>query len=410
MEALKQDERNETAWLWLSGAVDNDEERAICLENVLTINPANERARRGLEELRRRVPPPAQSVTCPFCGASFSIKGTVCPSCGESQSVSCPSCYNPVGVEAPACPNCGQKMADAKAGAAAYYGALGDAYQQRGNWDLALKSWQHALDKGLPRAGMNRRLAEAYRALGRSEEAVAGYRQALQDNPDDPETLLYLIEFYTSKGDAKQADEVYRQAVSRKTPSGVLMCGLGDMALRRGSLKNALKAYEAAAQANDLDDEGRALVYARMGRVYDLRGEENRAVQSYRRTEALAPNSRAGTLANRQLADIRPSLPAKASAGWSETLREMSGPMLSCALLALMQAGFDPALLTVSALFGFMLAVFGIFLLVCAFSTPRNDIFTLMLGREGLSSSWRWAVGGLGALVTLVALMMILLV
>jgi hypothetical protein len=48
---LEVDERNEQAWLWMSGVVDSDEERIICLENVLTINPRNEAARQGLATL-----------------------------------------------------------------------------------------------------------------------------------------------------------------------------------------------------------------------------------------------------------------------------------------------------------------------------------------------------------------------
>ncbi len=49
---LDADERNERAWLWLSGVVDSDEERAICLENVLSINPDNQPARKGLAVLQ----------------------------------------------------------------------------------------------------------------------------------------------------------------------------------------------------------------------------------------------------------------------------------------------------------------------------------------------------------------------
>jgi hypothetical protein len=45
---LDADERNEQAWLWMSGVVDSDEERIICLENVLAINPQNQAARKGL--------------------------------------------------------------------------------------------------------------------------------------------------------------------------------------------------------------------------------------------------------------------------------------------------------------------------------------------------------------------------
>lgn len=48
---LATDERNEKAWLWLSGAVETAEERQICLENVLAINPENRLAQKGLAKL-----------------------------------------------------------------------------------------------------------------------------------------------------------------------------------------------------------------------------------------------------------------------------------------------------------------------------------------------------------------------
>ena len=52
---LDRDERNEQAWLWLSGVLDDQEDRIICLENVLTINPRNETARKGLAALQANV-------------------------------------------------------------------------------------------------------------------------------------------------------------------------------------------------------------------------------------------------------------------------------------------------------------------------------------------------------------------
>ena len=48
LEVIQQDGRNEMAWLWLSGAVDQVEDRRICLENVLSINPYNQAAKQGL--------------------------------------------------------------------------------------------------------------------------------------------------------------------------------------------------------------------------------------------------------------------------------------------------------------------------------------------------------------------------
>jgi len=55
MKAVELDERNETAWMWLSGVVESLEERQVCLENVLQLNPGNENARRGLEDTIVRI-------------------------------------------------------------------------------------------------------------------------------------------------------------------------------------------------------------------------------------------------------------------------------------------------------------------------------------------------------------------
>lgn len=53
MACVEQDEKNEEAWLWLSGAVDEPEDIQVALENCLQINPNNERAKQGLEWLRQ---------------------------------------------------------------------------------------------------------------------------------------------------------------------------------------------------------------------------------------------------------------------------------------------------------------------------------------------------------------------
>ncbi len=70
MQVIKADERNEYAWLYLSEAVDNDEDRQVCLENVLAINPANERAETELKALEAEMAREAgkADIVCPTCG------------------------------------------------------------------------------------------------------------------------------------------------------------------------------------------------------------------------------------------------------------------------------------------------------------------------------------------------------
>ena len=48
------DESNEQAWFRLAAVVESDEERRVCLENVLHINPDNERAQQILDRLVAR--------------------------------------------------------------------------------------------------------------------------------------------------------------------------------------------------------------------------------------------------------------------------------------------------------------------------------------------------------------------
>mgnify|MGYP003808765667 CR=1 FL=1 len=104
------EENNETAWLWLSGAVDSMEERRICLENVLALNPENRAARRGLAKLavqEREMEEEEDTAVAPFvtsskyndiweqdgdicayCARELSPENTHCPACGRKLLVS----------------------------------------------------------------------------------------------------------------------------------------------------------------------------------------------------------------------------------------------------------------------------------------------------------------------------------
>src|SRR5512133_2838783 len=53
-QVVEADDRNEQAWLWLSGLVEAPEEMRTCLENVLHLNPANPKAQQGIAWLEQR--------------------------------------------------------------------------------------------------------------------------------------------------------------------------------------------------------------------------------------------------------------------------------------------------------------------------------------------------------------------
>ncbi|NOK58430.1 MAG: hypothetical protein GFH27_549279n236 [Chloroflexi bacterium AL-W] len=57
LQVIEMDERNEHAWLWLSGAMDDPADQQIALENVLAINPNNQAAHDGLAWLAQQQAP-----------------------------------------------------------------------------------------------------------------------------------------------------------------------------------------------------------------------------------------------------------------------------------------------------------------------------------------------------------------
>jgi tetratricopeptide (TPR) repeat protein len=54
VRVVEADQENVQAWLWLSSVVDGLDDKEICLENVLALDPGNEVARKGLAWLREQ--------------------------------------------------------------------------------------------------------------------------------------------------------------------------------------------------------------------------------------------------------------------------------------------------------------------------------------------------------------------
>jgi hypothetical protein len=76
-QVVRQETGNEKAWLWLSGAVTTDKEREKCLKKVLSINPANADALRGLESLGERTSEPSKTSESEWIPLSLFAAGGV---------------------------------------------------------------------------------------------------------------------------------------------------------------------------------------------------------------------------------------------------------------------------------------------------------------------------------------------
>jgi tetratricopeptide (TPR) repeat protein len=66
LQVVERDDQIEQAWLWLSAAVDDPQDKMTALENALTINPHNDAARRQLAQLQQTLAPaPASAPDAP---------------------------------------------------------------------------------------------------------------------------------------------------------------------------------------------------------------------------------------------------------------------------------------------------------------------------------------------------------
>jgi|GEM_PF-2510769 len=85
LAAVEADERQEQAWLWLGGLVEDLDNQIICLENALDLNPGNEAAQRKLAQLRAKQgtapanQPPPPSIPPPAIAARPAPSGSTQP-------------------------------------------------------------------------------------------------------------------------------------------------------------------------------------------------------------------------------------------------------------------------------------------------------------------------------------------
>jgi len=133
LQVVEADERIEPAWLWLSVAVDDPNDKLVALENVLTLNPNNAQAQVELRKVRRQlgiaedtpipeslraVAPPSTREAAPVATptpipASPSPSPVPIPGTAvdlDDDPLQCVYCGRPTHATDNACPHCGRNL------------------------------------------------------------------------------------------------------------------------------------------------------------------------------------------------------------------------------------------------------------------------------------------------------------
>ena len=411
---LKMDPGNIIAWLYLSTVVETPQERKICFEKVLALDPDNKHARAGLAtisgatsgaevrnnrkssnpdsaSLREPAGPKIRSLPrirpvrpesvddatsddsgCPFCGRPISTIDTTCPHCRLLLVMNCPACSEAVDVERLACENCGHTMGDYRQ-QLTYFSGLGKRYLTNRRFDDAIQAWLtvEELDDDFPQLHLY--LGQAHLGASRPDRAIKSLQEALNRNPNSVEAHFTL----------------------------------GEMMRQRVSLEEAFDHYQTVIRL----DPKHGMAWLRKAEIFEQVKVRKEAQKTYRKAiKLLPPDSEERRRAQIKLDELEPTLPEAMATGWLEFIRQSTGPILICLMAILFDSGLRPWWIDFSGWLALFLTFFSTFLFVSGASLPRNPLLQLIVGPHGLSSrNQKVAAAAVGVLFWLVALGLILL-
>ena len=340
MQVVQLDEQNEQAWLWLSGVVESFDDRRVCLENVLALNPGNPRAQAGLRWLDEHAPvaPPAPVEHCPHCAAPLPASGETCPTCKQPVLIVCPHCGEFTEIRKAQCVHCGDFFGDFTQ-RTKFYITLANAYITEGKLSPA----QWALDQALastPHAAQDwARIAEVRIKLDRPGDAIAAYQQALSRAPDDVQLQLSLHDLYRKSQLDAEAQAVRDQMLRQFQGDHDQLIAIGQALMDRHlPPTEALRFYQHAVELQPQNVVTRLQIGALYFDSSDAATARTHFAEAVKLTDA---KSTLGQQAQQALARTKSGRRADGDGG-DDRVRQTAGPMLISIMAALSNAQLSP--------------------------------------------------------------------
>ncbi|MGD8464842.1 MAG: tetratricopeptide repeat protein [Anaerolineae bacterium] len=241
MRAVELDERSEQGWLWLSSVVETDDDKRLCLENVLAINPSNQHAQSGLQWLDQSAAAPEEEADrCPRCEAGVPSSSSECPNCGLPLIVACPACGEYADIGSATCSHCDHPLGDFRQGGA-YHLALAEDYLEHRRLERVEEALDRAAAEADSDANVLERVAQLYAEIGLLDKAMATSEQVIEHDPKNAMAYVNLAALHYQRQEFDQARELYQQAekLARRDPQ--ILCELARIDLEQGATDEAVK-------------------------------------------------------------------------------------------------------------------------------------------------------------------------
>ncbi len=373
MLVVELDEQNEQAWLWLSGVVESDNDRRVCLENVLTLNPTSAVAQKGLRWLDEHAPA-SRRERCPHCQAELPTTGNVCPACHQPVLISCPQCHEYVEIAIRRCPHCGAPLGDYH-NHNPYYLNLAEAYADHDNFPLT--NWAlEQVTTAQPEADELLRCGKLYVRIDRAARAVDMYRQAIERDPRNAAAYLQLGALYRQLKRPEEMREVYQSGQRHLPGEPALLLAWGQgLNENRGADHEAIEVLQRALK----HQPGLVEAHLLLGQLYSRREDSMSALAHYRQVLVNAePDAASAIEARRAIATLQPAQVD----GWGEFTRHLLGFMLCPSCAALANAQLSPLKIGWAAWLLLGLSLIASLIWISSADMPRNPLTVKLFGTD----------------------------
>ena len=172
--------------------------------------------------------------------------------------------------------------------------AMGEAYESRQFYDLAIVEYRKALEKEPTRPGLRYRLGEAMLAKkadpGQADDALEQFEWELAANPSHASAAIRAGEIYHAKSSPDKALGYYDRAVRLRPDFAEARLALGRSLLEMTRVADATRHLEKAVELNPADPRSRyqlARAYRQAGKTEAQKQQlaEYRRLQSERRQQ-----------------------------------------------------------------------------------------------------------------------------
>ena len=172
----------------------------------------------------------------------------------------------------------------------------GNALDENGNRDAAIKEWQHAVELNPDHVAAHFNLGIAYADEGEDELAISQLREAVRLDPFDIEARRELADVYLEQDRFDDAINQLRHVLNIMPSDGETAHLLAQAYLDNELWDEAAGALEAGAM---LDDD--ADLWFQLGHAYENGNRQEDAILAYRRALVCIPEHRGAAEALRTL-------------------------------------------------------------------------------------------------------------